>query len=121
MNKKISTKEKQKAQDLKSEFSKVHDQISEIQDQMFQLNTKAENLIEQLEKLRGEERNFMESLRKKYGEGSLDPMSLTYTTNGKKDINTTIGILSEIIDNAVRLFPLSLNIILHAFFRAVLA
>ena len=54
MNKKISTKEKQKAQDLKSEFSKVHDQISEIQDQMFQLNTKAENLIEQLEKLRGE-------------------------------------------------------------------
>jgi uncharacterized coiled-coil DUF342 family protein len=89
MNKEITTSEKKRAEEIKGQFSEVHQEISQIQSEMDHLNQKAEGLIKILEKLREEEREFISSLEKKYGRGSLDPFEMIYKIedhqqNGKK-------------------------------------
>ena len=78
MDKKISPKEEKRANQIKNEFSEVHTQISNIQEEMNLLNKKAEKLIHSLELIRKEELDFLNSLTEKYGEGSLDPFKMTY-------------------------------------------
>lgn len=78
MEKKITKKEEKEANKIKSNFIEVHNQISQIQQEMNLLNQKAEGLIEKLQILRKEESNFIFLLEKKYGEGILDPFNMTY-------------------------------------------
>lgn len=87
MEKKITKEEEKKAIRIKKEFSKVHDQISSIQEEMGLLNQKAEELIKKLESLRSEESKFVESLSEKYGDGILDPFKMTYKTIKNETVN----------------------------------
>lgn len=84
MQKKITKKEEKRANDLKVKFSKVHNEIFEIQKQIERLNLQSESLILHLESLRQEEKKFMNDLSEKYGSGTLDPLQMTYTTNERE-------------------------------------
>ena len=84
MEKKITPEEQERANRIKVEFSQVHGQISEVQEKMDLLNQKTEELIKRLNSLRDEESEFISSLGEKYGEGILDPFTLTYKTNDEK-------------------------------------
>lgn len=85
MEKKITLEEEKKANRIKSDFFEVHGQFSEIQNKISLLNQEAEDLIKKLSFLRNEEFEFIKSLGEKYGEGTLDPFSLTYKINNEKE------------------------------------
>jgi len=74
----LTEKEIQTAKKLKQEFGQIKDQINLVEDQMKSLNQTAESLIKHLEDLRLQEKNFVQNLQKKYGEGNLNPITLTY-------------------------------------------
>jgi len=74
----LTIKEKKLATDLKSRFSEVRSEISDIEKDMEMLTHKAGTLVRELEKLRDEEKSFVNDLLKKYGEGTLDPFKLVY-------------------------------------------
>lgn len=81
MQKKLTKKEMDQANRMKSKFAKIRGEISEVQETMEKLNLKAGTLIKQLEELRDKENEFIESLSKKYGDGKLNPFTLEYETN----------------------------------------
>lgn len=74
----LTEKEIQTAKKLKQEFGQIKDQINLVEEQMKSLNQTAESLIKHLEDLRLQEKNFVQNLKKKYGEGNLNPITLTY-------------------------------------------
>ena len=78
MKKRLTKKEFNKAEMIKVEFSRVRDEISEIQEKMEALNLQAGTLMRELEDLREAEREFIKDLTKKYGDGKLDPFSMIY-------------------------------------------
>lgn len=75
---KLNNTEIEKANSLKLEFSKVREEIGEVQKKMESLNFEAGTLIKKLENLRDEEKNLMDFLTEKYGPGKLDPIKLVY-------------------------------------------
>ena len=79
MEKKITPEEEKRANQIKVEFTEVHNQIAKIQEEMEDLNRKAESLILSLESIRKDESDFVKELEEKYGEGFLDPFNMTYT------------------------------------------
>jgi chromosome segregation ATPase len=88
MEKKITKTEEKKAKEIKAGFFEVHSQISQIQNEMNNLNRKAEVLIKKLEILREEESSFVRSLGEKYGEGTLDPFNMTYKIKEENEIHS---------------------------------
>lgn len=87
MDKKISAKEEKEANDLKSRFNEVHDQIFKIQEEINSLNEKSKDLLQDLKGLRDEEIEFMLKLKTKYGEGSLNPFTMIYTKKENEKIS----------------------------------
>lgn len=87
MDKKISVKEEKEANDLKSRFNEVHDQIFKIQEEINSLNEKSKDLLQDLNELRDEEIEFMLKLKNKYGEGSLNPFTMIYTKKENEKIS----------------------------------
>lgn len=75
----LTAQEKKLATGLKSRFSEVRLEISDIEKEMEMLTFKAGTLVKELEKLRDDENCFIQDLIKKYGEGTLDPLKLIYT------------------------------------------
>lgn len=78
MQKRLTKKEFNKAEMIKAEFSRVRDEISEIQEKMNHLNLEAGTLLRELESLREAEKEFVDDLGKKYGDGKLNPFTMTY-------------------------------------------
>jgi len=77
----LTNKESEKAENLRYEFRRVHDQINAVEKEMERLSIKAGTLIKELESLRDDEKYFLDSLDEKYGEGKLNPLNLIFETN----------------------------------------
>jgi hypothetical protein len=81
----LSLKEKQEANLLKQEFSRVRKEIEVVQSQMDELNLKAGTLLRELETLRDRESDWLNMLVENYGSGSLDPINMVYHQQNKKE------------------------------------
>jgi hypothetical protein len=74
----LTDQEKERLLRLSKKFIKVHQDIFKIEDTMRLMNEKSGKLINELEKCRNSEKDFIKDLTQKYGNGTLDPLTLTW-------------------------------------------
>lgn len=70
--------EKERLLRLSKKFIKVHQDIFKIEDTIKSMQERSYKLITELEKCRNSEKDFIKDLTQKYGDGSLDPLTLTW-------------------------------------------
>jgi len=74
----LTDQEKERLLRLSKKFIKVHQEIFKIEESIKIMNERSLKLISDLEKCRESEKSFIKDLTQKYGNGSLDPLTLTW-------------------------------------------
>jgi uncharacterized FlgJ-related protein len=74
----LTDQEKERLLRLSKKFIKVHQEIFKIEESIKIMDDRSFKLISDLEKCRESEKSFIKDLTKKYGNGSLDPLTLTW-------------------------------------------
>lgn len=74
----LTDQEKERLLRLSKKFIKVHQEIFKIEESIKIMNERSLKLIGDLEKCRESEKSFIKDLAQKYGNGSLDPLTLTW-------------------------------------------
>lgn len=74
----LTDQEKERLLRLSKKFIKVHQDIFKIEDAIRTMQERSFRLIDDLEKCRNVEKDFIKDLTQKYGNGSLDPLTLTW-------------------------------------------
>jgi hypothetical protein len=74
----LTDQEKERLLRLSKKFIKVHQDIFKIEDTIKMMQERSLKLIEELDKCRNIEKDFIKDLTQKYGNGSLDPLTLTW-------------------------------------------
>lgn len=82
--KKLNNKERNEILDLSKRFIDIHSQIVKVEKEIQFLETQSSNLLSDLEFCREIEREFCKKMSKKYGEGELDPLSMTWKIKTEK-------------------------------------
>jgi len=78
----LTEQEKERLLRLSKKFIKVHQDIFKIEESIKLMQERSCKLIGDLEKCRDAEKDFIKDLSQKYGNGTLDPLTLTW----KKEI-----------------------------------
>ncbi len=78
----LTEQEKERLLRLSKKFIKVHQDIFKIEESIKAMQERSCKLIRDLEKCRDAEKDFIKDLSQKYGNGTLDPLTLTW----KKEI-----------------------------------
>ena len=78
----LTDQEKERLLRLSKKFIKVHQDIFKIEESIKVMQERSCKLIGDLEKCRYAEKDFIKDLSQKYGNGTLDPLTLTW----KKEI-----------------------------------
>jgi hypothetical protein len=78
---KLTKKEKSEILKLSKKFIQIHQELFTVEESLKNMSKKSECLLGDLEKCRMEEESFIKSLSNKYGEGILDPFSLSWEKN----------------------------------------
>ena len=81
----LTDQEKERLLRLSKKFIKVHQDIFKIEDTMKIMQERSSNLIKELDKCRNVEKDFIKDLTKKYGNGTLDPLTLTWKSADVKN------------------------------------
>jgi hypothetical protein len=74
----LTDQEKERLLRLSKKFIKVHQEIFKIEESMKNMADRSAKLITDLERCRDNEKEFIRALSQKYGNGSLDPLTLTW-------------------------------------------
>ena len=74
----LTDQEKERLLRLSKKFINVHQEIFKIEESIKVMNDRSFKLISDLEKCRESEKSFIKDLTQKYGNGSLDPLTLTW-------------------------------------------
>jgi MoxR-like ATPase len=74
----LTDQEKERLLRLSKKFIKVHQDIFKIEDTIRSMQERSLKLIDELDKCRNTEKDFIKDLTQKYGNGSLDPLTLTW-------------------------------------------
>ncbi len=74
----LTDQEKERLLRLSKKFINVHQEIFKIEESIKVMNERSFKLISDLEKCRESEKSFIKDLTQKYGNGSLDPLTLTW-------------------------------------------
>ena len=74
----LTDQEKERLLRLSKKFINVHQEIFKIEESIKTMNERSFKLISDLEKCRESEKSFIKDLTQKYGNGSLDPLTLTW-------------------------------------------
>jgi hypothetical protein len=74
----LTDQEKERLLRLSKKFINVHQEIFKIEESIKIMNERSFKLISDLEKCRESEKSFIKDLTQKYGNGSLDPLTLTW-------------------------------------------
>lgn len=82
--KKLNKKEQDEILNLSKRFIDIHSQIVKVEKEIQFLETQSSNLISDLEFCRETEMGFCKKMAKKYGEGELDPLSMTWKIKTEK-------------------------------------
>lgn len=80
----LTNKEREKIINLSENFVGIHQKIIKIEVRIKDLESEAASLIKELESCREVESLFVSILSDKYGEGSLDPLTLSWRVDNKK-------------------------------------
>ena len=74
----LTDQEKERLLRLSKKFINVHQEIFKIEESIKVMNERSFKLISDLEKCRESEKSFIKDLTQKYGNGLLDPLTLTW-------------------------------------------
>lgn len=80
---KLTKREKSEILKLSKKFIEIHKELFSVEESLKNMSKKSESLLCDLEKCRKEEEIFIKSLSSKYGDGVLDPFSLSWEKNMK--------------------------------------
>lgn len=80
MTVKLEESQKSRAKHLIHEYSRCHEAIKELEEQMERVQSEMEYRISELKSLRYEEEQFHKELEKEHGPGSLDTQNLEWIT-----------------------------------------
>jgi hypothetical protein len=85
----INLTEKEKSEILKisKNFVEIHQRIMKVEEKIKELESESASLIGELESCRDNEFRFVSELSDKYGEGNLDPFTLTWMALESKKEN----------------------------------
>lgn len=81
----LTKKEQEGMLNLSKEFVSIHQEILQVEKTIKEMEDRSSELIGQLERCREDEGDFISGLEKKYGQGSLDPINLTWQKETIKD------------------------------------
>ncbi len=83
----LSQKEKEKIMEISKNFLEIHQEILHVEKSIKEMEEKSADLISKLESCREEEFRLVSTLSDKYGNGSLNPFTLTWeAVEEKKEI-----------------------------------
>ncbi len=83
----LNQKEKEKIMKISKNFVEIHQEIMQVEKAIKEMEIKSADLVSKLESCREEEFRLVSSLSDKYGDGSLNPFTLTWETiQEKKEI-----------------------------------
>lgn len=82
----LTSQEKEKLMLLSKDFVEIHQGIMKVDETIREMESKASSLISQLDACRNNEFRFVSELSDKYGEGSLNPFTLTWEIKKEKEI-----------------------------------
>lgn len=81
--KKLNKKEQNEILNLSKRFIDIHSQIVKVEKEIQFLEVQSSNLISDLESCRETEKEFCKKMSEKYGNGELDPLSMTWKIKEK--------------------------------------
>jgi hypothetical protein len=84
---KLSRKEKSEILKLSERFIGIHQELFGVEEALKNMSKRSESLLMDLEKCREDERRFINDLSNKYGDGVLDPFSLSWEKKVKNGIS----------------------------------
>jgi hypothetical protein len=76
--KRLNKKEQNEILNLSKRFISIHSDIVKVEKEIQFLETQSSSLISDLESCRETEKQFCKRMSEKYGEGELDPLSMTW-------------------------------------------
>lgn len=82
----LTSQEREKLMSLSKDFVEIHQEIMKVEETIKDMESRASVLIEKLDSCRSEEFRFVSELSDKYGEGSLNPFTLTWDVKEKKEV-----------------------------------
>lgn len=82
----LTPQEREKIMSLSKDFVEIHQAIMKVEETIKEMESLASTLIEKLDSCRGEEFRFVSELSDKYGEGTLNPFTLTWEIKEEKEI-----------------------------------
>lgn len=82
----LTSQEREKLMSLSKDFVEIHQEIMKVEETIKDMESRASVLIEKLDSCRSEEFRFVSELSDKYGEGSLNPFTLTWDAKEKKEV-----------------------------------
>lgn len=82
----LTPQEREKIMSLSKDFVEIHQAIMKVEETIKEMESLASTLIEKLDSCRSEEFRFVSELSDKYGEGTLNPFTLTWEVKGEKEI-----------------------------------
>jgi|688.fasta_scaffold2026305_2 hypothetical protein len=82
--KKLTQKEQNEILNLSTRFINIHSELVESEKQINYLEQKSSDLLSELEVCRETEKKFCKKMSDRYGEGELDPISMTWKSKIKE-------------------------------------
>lgn len=76
--KKLNKKEQNEILNLSTRFINIHTELVKSEKEINYLEQKSSNLLSELEECREIEKEFCKKMSDRYGEGELDPISMTW-------------------------------------------
>lgn len=80
----LNEEEKKKIIEISKNFVEIHQEIMKVEELMKEMESKSSTLIEKLESCRDEEFRFVSELSDKYGNGTLNPLTLSWEISKEK-------------------------------------
>ncbi len=80
----LNTKEKEKIMEISKNFVGIHQEIMQVEQTIKEMESKSADLVSKLESCREDEFRLVSELTDKYGEGSLNPFTLTWEKTQEK-------------------------------------
>jgi len=82
----LTSQEREKIMSLSKDFVEIHQEIMKVEETIKEMESRASSLVSKLDSCRNEEFRFVSELSDKYGEGSLNPFTLTWEIKKEKEI-----------------------------------
>lgn len=86
MENKLTNEEVLRIREIVNDYRNAEQELDSIEDAIANLFTRKDFIVRRLDEIRSTENVLMEELASKHGEGTLDPLTMTYVTKNCEEI-----------------------------------